>query len=150
MIEIYRYKQYINKVTDYKDLRDWIISNVRNDSETGNIPINTSLEKCMDIARRGHYTFVFDTDDRITAIIKKAKIEDVASKLIPIKKRGNNFTYDCPLCEKSSVGIISPKNQTYKCFFCGRTGNVIDFVMDICKVSMNEAINYLETMYKRK
>lgn len=80
----------------------------------------------------------------IDEIIERNDIVDVISSYIPLKKTGSNFKARCPFHdEKTASFIVSPKKQIYKCFGCGKGGNVITYVQDFEKISFPEALNKL-------
>ncbi|MCK4978993.1 MAG: DNA primase, partial [Candidatus Delongbacteria bacterium] len=67
----------------------------------------------------------------IDEIIERNDIVDVISSYIPLKKTGSNFKARCPFHdEKTASFIVSPKKQIYKCFGCGKGGNVITYVQE--------------------
>ena len=56
----------------------------------------------------------------IVAIIKKHGVE--------LKKVGKNYKGLCPFHrEKTPSFTVSPRNQTFFCFGCGKSGNAVDF-----------------------
>lgn len=147
-IEIYRYGNYINSVDSKEALRTWLMDNVHYEGGEGVIPPTTTLERCIKIASLKNYSFKNDeSNDRIDKILDKVKIEEVAARFVELKRRGNNYVFDCPFCEGHQSGYISPKHQIYKCFVCGKTGNVVNFVMDIKKITFTDAETYLEKLY---
>ncbi|MDP8267844.1 MAG: DNA primase [Candidatus Tenebribacter davisii] len=80
----------------------------------------------------------------IDEIIERNDIIDVISSYIPLKKTGSNFKARCPFHdEKTASFVVSPKKQIYKCFGCGKGGNVITFVQEFEKISFPEALRKL-------
>ncbi|MDP8200964.1 MAG: DNA primase [Candidatus Tenebribacter burtonii] len=80
----------------------------------------------------------------IDEIIERNDIVDVISSYIPLKKTGSNFKARCPFHdEKTASFVVSPKKQIYKCFGCGKGGNVITFVQEFEKISFPEALRKL-------
>ncbi|RLC56234.1 MAG: DNA primase, partial [Candidatus Cloacimonadota bacterium] len=80
----------------------------------------------------------------IDEIIERNDIVDVISNYIPLKKTGSNFKARCPFHdEKTASFIVSPKKQIYKCFGCGKGGNVITYVQEFEKISFPEALKKL-------
>jgi DNA primase len=77
-----------------------------------------------------------------------ADVVDVVGNYIQLKKKGSNFTANCPFHnEKTPSFVISPTKQIYHCFGCGATGDSIKFIMDYEKLSYPEAIEKLANMY---
>jgi len=80
----------------------------------------------------------------IDEIIERNDIVDVISSYIPLKKTGSNFKARCPFHdEKTASFVVSPKKQIFKCFGCGKGGNVITYVQDFEKISFPEALRKL-------
>jgi DNA primase len=75
-------------------------------------------------------------------------VVDVVGNYIQLKKKGSNFTANCPFHnEKTPSFVVSPTKQIYHCFGCGATGDSIKFIMDYEKLSYPEAIEKLASMY---
>ena len=54
----------------------------------------------------------------------------------------------CPFHnEKTPSFKVSPSLGIYKCFGCGRGGNVVDFIMELEKMSYPEALRHLASKY---
>ena len=71
-------------------------------------------------------------------------IVEVVQSYIPLKHVGTNWRGICPFHNdtKPSLYVSQPK-QIYKCFACGKAGNVVGFVMDYEKLSYIEALKKL-------
>ena len=77
-----------------------------------------------------------------------ADIIDVVGSFIKLKKRGVNFLGNCPFHnEKTPSFTVSPSKGIYKCFGCGKAGNVVTFVQEHEKLSYPEAITWLAKRY---
>ncbi len=77
-----------------------------------------------------------------------ADIIDVVGSFIKLKKRGVNFLGNCPFHnEKTPSFTVSPSKGIYKCFGCGKAGNVVTFVQEHEKLSYPEAISWLAKRY---
>ena len=75
-------------------------------------------------------------------------VVDVIGNYIQLKKKGGNFTANCPFhSEKTPSFVVSPTKQIYHCFGCGVTGDAISFVMEYEKLSYPEAIEKLANLY---
>lgn len=80
----------------------------------------------------------------INNIRKSIDIIDVISKYVPLVSRGKNFFGVCPFHDDHSPSMsVSKDKQIYKCFSCGATGNVFNFIMDYENVSFYEALKIL-------
>ncbi len=82
--------------------------------------------------------------EKIDEIREANNIVDVVSSYIPLKKSGSNYKACCPFHEEKTPSFsVSEPKQIYKCFGCGKTGNVITFVRDYEHVSFVEAVKKL-------
>ncbi|MBI2357265.1 DNA primase [Candidatus Dojkabacteria bacterium] len=80
----------------------------------------------------------------IELIKEKADIVTIAERYIQLKKAGKNFVGLCPFhSEKTPSFNISPDIQIFKCFGCGKSGDVITFIQEIEKLDFKEAIEKL-------
>ena len=71
-------------------------------------------------------------------------IVDVVQSYLPLKHVGTNWRGICPFHNdtKPSLYVSQPK-QIYKCFACGKAGNVFGFVGDYEKLSFIETVKKL-------
>ncbi len=80
----------------------------------------------------------------IDQIIEGNNIVSVIEQYLPLKKTGANFKACCPFHdEKTPSFVVSDKKQIFKCFGCGKGGNVIHFVKEIENISFFEAMQKL-------
>ncbi|MDR1584724.1 MAG: toprim domain-containing protein [Prevotellaceae bacterium] len=85
------------------------------------------------------------TIDRIT---DAARIEEVVSDYVTLKKRGVNLIGLCPFHnEKTPSFIVSPAKGICKCFGCGKGGNSVHFIMEHEQISYYEALKFLAKKY---
>ena len=86
-----------------------------------------------------------ETIDRIFAA---AKIEEVVSDYVSLKKRGANLIGLCPFHhEKTGSFTVSPSKGIYKCFGCGASGHALKFIMEIEQCTFVEAVKQLGKKY---
>lgn len=84
----------------------------------------------------------------IQTIFETARVEEVISDFVTLKKRGVNYLGLCPFHnEKTPSFSVSPSKGIYKCFGCGKAGNVVGFVMEHEHYSYPEALRYLAKKY---
>lgn len=84
----------------------------------------------------------------IDQIFSSANIEEVVGDYVKLKRSGSGLGGLCPFHnEKSPSFKVSPSLGIYKCFGCGRGGNVVDFVMEIEKMTYPEALKHLAGKY---
>ncbi len=83
----------------------------------------------------------------IDEIRSKLDIVNVISSYITLEKKGRNYFGLCPFHDDHKPSLsVSPEKQIYKCFVCGESGNVFNFVMNYEHLSFNETINLLAPM----
>lgn len=96
------------------------------------------------------------SEDIIRAVNDAAKIEDVVSDFIKLRKSGVNFTGICPFHEDRHDGnfIVRPSTvsakrggNTYRCFVCDKKGGPVQFLMDAERMTFPDAIRYLGKKY---
>jgi len=81
-----------------------------------------------------------ELSDRLDAVA-------VVSDYVKLEKRGGRYWACCPFHqEKTGSFTVNPEIKTYYCFGCHKGGTVINFVMEMDKMTFPEAI---ETLAKR-
>lgn len=86
--------------------------------------------------------------ETIERIYAAAKIEEVVSDYVTLRKRGANLIGLCPFHnEKTGSFTVSPSKGIYKCFGCGVSGHAVGFIMDIEQCSYVEALKQLGKKY---
>ena len=71
-------------------------------------------------------------------------IVDVVQSYIPLKHVGTNWRGICPFHNDTRPSFyVSQPKQIFKCFACGKAGNVFTFVQDYEKISFIEAVKKL-------
>ncbi len=84
----------------------------------------------------------------IQKIHDAAHIEEVIGDFVSLRKRGVNYLGLCPFHnEKTPSFTVSPAKGIFKCFGCGKSGNVVGFVMEHEHYSYPEALKYLAKRY---
>ena len=84
----------------------------------------------------------------IDRILDTADIVDVIGDFVTLKKRGVNYLACCPFHnEKTPSFSVSGTKGIYKCFGCGKAGNVVNFVMEHEHMTYVEALKYLGKKY---
>lgn len=80
----------------------------------------------------------------IDAILQRVDIVEIAGRYVSLSKKGKNFSGLCPFhSEKTPSFLVSPEKQIFKCFGCGKGGNVFHFIMNIEGVSFPEAVRMM-------
>jgi DNA primase len=84
----------------------------------------------------------------IDRILDAAQIVEVIQEFVPLKRRGVNYLGLCPFHnEKTPSFTVSPSKEIFKCFGCGKAGNVVNFIMEHEHLSYPEALKYLARKY---
>lgn len=84
----------------------------------------------------------------IDRIIDAAQIVDVIQEFVPLKKRGINYLGLCPFHnEKTPSFTVSPSKEIFKCFGCGKVGNVVNFIMEHEHLNYPDALRFLAKKY---
>ncbi|MDD2426241.1 MAG: DNA primase [Bacteroidales bacterium] len=84
----------------------------------------------------------------IEKILDAAQIVEVISDFVALKRRGADYKACCPFHnEKTPSFSVSPSRGIYKCFGCGKGGNVVNFIMEHEQLTYVEAIKYLGKKY---
>jgi DNA primase len=77
-------------------------------------------------------------------ILSTVDIVDIIGKYVPLKRAGANFSGNCPFHnEKTASFMVSPSKQIFKCFGCGKGGNVITFMQEIERIDFRDAAKEL-------
>jgi DNA primase len=84
----------------------------------------------------------------IQQIQNRAEILDVVGHFVKLKRRGTNYLGLCPFHnEKTPSFTVSPGKEIFKCFGCGKSGNLISFLMEHEKYGYPEALRWLANRY---
>ena len=84
----------------------------------------------------------------IQRILDAADITDVVSGFVTLRRRGVNMLGLCPFHnEKTPSFTVSPSKGIFKCFGCGKGGNVVNFIMEHESLSYPEALKWLARKY---
>ena len=79
------------------------------------------------------------------------KIEDEIKDVVIFKKKGANLVGLCPFHnEKTPSFTVSKSAQSFKCFGCGISGDVIEFIQLSNNLSFMEAVKKLANKYNFK
>jgi len=70
-------------------------------------------------------------------------IVNTINKYVKLKKAGKNYSGLCPFHnEKTPSFIVSPDIQRYRCFGCGKSGDIFNFIQEI------ETLDFVQTLEK--
>lgn len=83
-------------------------------------------------------------DSFIQQLKDKSDIVSVISDYVQLQRRGRDYWACCPFHnEKTPSFQVKSDHQYYRCYGCGKMGDVINFVMEMEKLPFNEAVEKL-------
>lgn len=83
-------------------------------------------------------------DEIIEEVRRRNDIVDIVSGHVDLKYHVNSYRGLCPFHEEITPSfMVHPEKQLYKCFGCGKAGDVIIFMMEIRKKGYRDAVVYL-------
>ncbi|MEX2436057.1 MAG: CHC2 zinc finger domain-containing protein, partial [Balneolaceae bacterium] len=88
------------------------------------------------------------SEDKKEEIRATADIVEVVGDYVKLKKSGSGFVGLCPFHnEKTPSFHVTPNLGIYKCFGCGESGDVFNFVMQMEGISFPESLRSLADRY---
>lgn len=82
--------------------------------------------------------------DQVEEVKKKTDIVELIGEYVKLSRSGRNFKALCPFhSEKTPSFMVSPELGIFKCFGCGRGGDVITFLQEYEKVDFPQALKLL-------
>jgi DNA primase len=83
-------------------------------------------------------------DDMVEEVRSRADIVDVIGEFVQLKKSGREFKANCPFHEERTPSFyVVPDKGFYKCFGCGKSGDVFSFVMEKQGMDFVEAVKHV-------
>jgi DNA primase len=83
-------------------------------------------------------------EDKLEEVRLANDIVGVVQEYVALKRRGQNHFGLCPFHEENSPSFsVHQGRGTFRCFGCGRGGNVFGFMMEIERVSFIESVKML-------
>ncbi|MBQ4062357.1 MAG: DNA primase [Christensenellaceae bacterium] len=84
------------------------------------------------------------SDEWLRELLSKNPIQDVVGSYLPLKKKGATLWAKCPWHADSNPSFsVTPAKEMFYCFSCKKGGSVIQFVMEMEKLSYVEAVELL-------
>jgi DNA primase len=82
--------------------------------------------------------------DQVEEVRNKIDIVELINEYVPLKKSGRNFRALCPFHSETKPSFfVSPELQIFKCFGCGKAGNIFNFLMEMEGMTFGEALRDL-------
>jgi DNA primase len=84
-------------------------------------------------------------DDDIAEVREKARIDDVVSSYVTLKRAGGGSLKGlCPFHDEKTPSFnVNPARQFFHCFGCGEGGDVISFLMKVDGLTFTESVERL-------
>src|SRR3989338_4839242 len=80
----------------------------------------------------------------VEQIKDKLDIADIVGEYVELKPAGVNQKGLCPFHqEKSPSFMVNRERQSFKCFGCGKSGDIFSFIEEIEGMEFVEALRYL-------
>jgi len=84
------------------------------------------------------------TTDRVKQVKEANDIVDVVGGYVALRPAGTTYKGLCPFHDDSRPSFqVDPRYQNYRCWSCGKSGDVIQFVQEHERVSFLEALEFL-------
>ena len=82
-------------------------------------------------------------DEMVEEVRARADIVDVIGEFVQLKKAGREYKANCPFHEERTPSFyVVPDKGFYKCFGCGKSGDVFSFVME------RQGLDFVESGHK--
>ena len=83
-------------------------------------------------------------NDGVERVKAASDIVDVVGGYLALRTAGKTFKAVCPFHDDSRPSLdVDPQRQRYRCWACGKYGDVISFVQEIERVDFTEAMDLL-------
>lgn len=88
------------------------------------------------------------TDDKKEDVRAAADLVEVVGDYVKLKRSGSGYAGLCPFHDEKTPSFnVTPRLGIYKCFGCGKSGDVFGFVMEMEGVGFGEALRTLAERY---
>ncbi|MFQ3594334.1 MAG: CHC2 zinc finger domain-containing protein, partial [Gemmataceae bacterium] len=83
-------------------------------------------------------------NDRVLAVKQANDIVDVVGSYLTLRPAGATFKGLCPFHDDSRPSLdVDPRRQRFRCWSCGKFGDVLSFVQEFEKISFRDALELL-------
>ena len=88
------------------------------------------------------------SQESIERVKREASIVEVVSETVKLRRSGVNYSGLCPFhSERSPSFFVREQSNSYHCFGCGASGNVISFTMATKAMSFPDSIEFLASRF---
>ncbi len=88
------------------------------------------------------------SQESIARVKNEASIVEVVSETVKLRRSGVNYSGLCPFhSERSPSFFVREQSNSYHCFGCGASGNVISFTMATRAMSFPDAVEFLASRF---
>ena len=99
------------------------------------------LRKCKNTLK---FSVMPVSEGVVNQIKERIEISALIEEYLPLKKAGKNYVTNCPFHKDDTPSFyVSPDLNIFHCFGCGKSGDIITFVMEFEKVPFPEALRIL-------
>jgi DNA primase len=103
------------------------------------VPIRRGADESWGVRVSGRFS-----DTELNEVAAANDIVEVIGSYLALKPAGKNFVALCPFHnEKTPSFNVSQERQRFKCFGCGKSGNVFGFIMEYERLTFPEAVEFL-------
>ncbi len=82
--------------------------------------------------------------NEVEEVRQRLDVVDLISQYVTLKKAGANYKGVCPFHqEKTPSMMVSPQKQIWKCFGCGKGGDIFSFIMEAEHLEFGDALRLL-------
>lgn len=83
-------------------------------------------------------------DEQVSMVKQANDIVEVIGEYLPLKKRGRTYLGLCPFHDDHHPSFsVDPTRQVFRCWACGKAGDVIAFVQERERLTFREALELL-------
>jgi len=87
-------------------------------------------------------------DEKKEEVREAADIVEVISDYVKLKRSGSGYVGLCPFHDEKTPSFhVTPRLNIYKCFGCGESGDIFNFVMQMEGVGFTESLRSLADRY---
>lgn len=91
---------------------------------------------------------IYIDDDLLERIKDRANIVELISEYLTLEKRGSNYVGLCPFhSEKTPSFTVADNKDFFHCFGCGKSGDVLTFIMERENLDFPRAVEFLANKY---